>query len=555
VKITTKISIAFSAVLLVVAMQNTLTYSKVSSIGGEVQEIAEHQMPIVEVITNIEKDMIEEKSVFYEMLLSYSEHKKDELAAFEKKLSQIEKETDKNCNIILKLVDKAVAHSSETYIKDQYKNIFKIVDDACKKQQIFDKVASDLKQDILKNNVKIKSSKKNAEEILEIMDDEISKSEHILAKLLDNSTKNAENDEKSLTSTMIIFFIILAVVILIIGFAGFITFNNMRKSIQYIGDNINNISKNQDLTIKLDDSKNDEFGEIAKNINSLLLTLRKIIDDSKNSSSENAAISHELSTTSLSVGKNVENSVTIVNNATLEAQNIKENIKETIGIAEGSKSEITQANKHLLEAQDDMLSLTTKIHDNAKTEEELSQKMSALSSNANDVKNVLEVISDIADQTNLLALNAAIEAARAGEHGRGFAVVADEVRKLAERTQSSLVEINSTIGIIVQSIVEASENMDKNSKSVQEVVQKVVDVKEKITKTSQIVDTTSHAIEKMVQEFDVTTTNITNMASDITQINNISSKNARNVEEIAAAAEHLNLMTDKLNAKLAIFKT
>ncbi len=94
------------------------------------------------------------------------------------------------------------------------------------------------------------------------------------------------------------------------------------------------------------------------------------------------------------------------------------------------------------------------------------ENLKSLTGNAEDIKNIISIIGDIAEQTNLLALNAAIEAARAGEHGRGFAVVADEVRKLAENTQKSLTEINASVNIIVQSISDASGSVEINAKYV-----------------------------------------------------------------------------------------
>ncbi len=98
------------------------------------------------------------------------------------------------------------------------------------------------------------------------------------------------------------------------------------------------------------------------------------------------------------------------------------------------------------------------------------ENLKSLTGNAEDIKNIISIIGDIAEQTNLLALNAAIEAARAGEHGRGFAVVADEVRKLAANTQKSLTEINASVNIIVQSISDASGSVEINAKYVLELV-------------------------------------------------------------------------------------
>lgn len=125
-------------------------------------------------------------------------------------------------------------------------------------------------------------------------------------------------------------------------------------------------------------------------------------------------------------------------------------------------------------------STVERIQSVAGKEHELSGNLQALVGNAQETKAILVTIGDIADQTNLLALNAAIEAARAGEHGRGFAVVADEVRKLAERTQKSLSEISATINILIQAINDNSESLNQNMDEMMDLTRYVGTVDQKM---------------------------------------------------------------------------
>ncbi|MEF3191275.1 MAG: methyl-accepting chemotaxis protein, partial [Campylobacterales bacterium] len=322
-----------------------------------------------------------------------------------------------------------------------------------------------------------------------------------------------------------------------------------------IKNEINTIAATKDFTRDVAVLKSDEIGQIATDFNHLIDVVSNTLTEAKSSSDLNATIAAKLNKTTHEIGERAVQENEIVAKVTATGNQMKEVLEASIHEAEETRKNIEQANANLADATHDILRMVNEVRESAAVENELARKLDVLAADAEQIKGILTVIGEIADQTNLLALNAAIEAARAGEHGRGFAVVADEVRKLAERTQKSLVEINSTISLMVQAVGDASEQMTKNAAQIQQLSETSSGVEGRINSSVAIMDEATRRVAGLVTHAIANARETEMMVEQINKINDISSTNANSLKQIVAAADELYRMSEELNKKLMQFKT
>ncbi|MFP6125341.1 methyl-accepting chemotaxis protein TlpB [Helicobacter pylori] len=312
----------------------------------------------------------------------------------------------------------------------------------------------------------------------------------------------------------------------------------------------------KDLRIKIEvDDRNDEISQVGHGVNLFVENARLIMEEIKGISTSNKTSMDKLVQIVQETQKSMKNSSTTLNSVKNKATDIAGMMNISIEQSQELRKRLIETQGLVKESKDAIGDLFSQITESAHTEEELSSKVEQLSRNADDVKSILDIINDIADQTNLLALNAAIEAARAGEHGRGFAVVADEVRNLAGRTQKSLAEINSTIMVIVQEINDVSSQMNLNSQKMERLSDMSKSVQETYEKMSSNLSSVVLDSNQSMDDYAKSGHQIEAMVSDFAEVEKVASKTLADSSDILNIATHVSGTTMNLDKQVNLFKT
>ncbi|GAA8382307.1 methyl-accepting chemotaxis protein TlpB [Helicobacter pylori] len=312
----------------------------------------------------------------------------------------------------------------------------------------------------------------------------------------------------------------------------------------------------KDLRTKIDvGDRNDEISQVGRGVNLFVENARLIMEEIKGISTSNKTSMDKLVQIAQETQKSMKDSSTTLNSVKNKATDVASMMNASIEQSQGLRKRLIETQGLVKESKDAIGDLFSQIIESAHTEEELSSQVEQLSRNADDVKSILDIINDIADQTNLLALNAAIEAARAGEHGRGFAVVADEVRNLAGRTQKSLAEINSTIMVIVQEINAVSSQMNLNSQKMERLSDMSKSVQETYEKMSSNLSSVVSDSNQSMDDYAKSGRQIEAMVSDFVGVEKVASKTLADSSDILNIATHVSGTTMNLDKQVNLFKT
>ncbi|UCZ53769.1 methyl-accepting chemotaxis protein [Bacillus shivajii] len=380
--------------------------------------------------------------------------------------------------------------------------------------------------------------------------------------VLEDMSSAGDEANGAINNTKFIFAISL-ITAMVVGSILFVLFsNNMTRTLTRVTTIASNISKGNLQVEKVQTSSEDELGKLSGYMNEMVDSLRDLLNQISDTSQQVAASSEQLTasaeetskaTDSISssiqeVASGSERQVDSVNYVTNTVTEISTGMEQIASSMEQvNESSLTTSKKSeegsnvIQQVVNQMNLINEKTSSTSNSVEQLSEK-------SNEIGKIINLITDVAEQTNLLALNAAIEAARAGEHGKGFAVVADEVRKLAEQSSNSAGQIRSLIEDIQIGVDESVSSMGEGRKSVEEGIALVDHAGETFEEISTAIQDVSTQVQEVSASVQQITSSTESMRSSVEESGDIARNSANNTQNVAASAEEQHASMEEISS-------
>ncbi|MEM6332592.1 MAG: methyl-accepting chemotaxis protein [Planctomycetota bacterium] len=348
---------------------------------------------------------------------------------------------------------------------------------------------------------------------------------------------------------------VLGVVLLVVGLGAWWTFRTIHRPLSRLIEGIGHIQDTNDLTRSVRSEAKDELGTLACAFDGLIVTLRQIIGEVRDSSEQVAAASTQLSANADNLTRGMEDQAGQVRVISAAIEEMSASVEEVSQQANEVATEASQAGDAARDGRDVVSQTIQGMHGISDSVRQTADAVETLGQRGEQIGQIVSVINDIADQTNLLALNAAIEAARAGEHGRGFAVVADEVRKLADRTTHATGEIGESIAAIQGETGQAVDRMNVGQQSVEQGVGTATQAGESLDR---IVDTAVHLsgkVQSIAAAANEQASAANEVATSVEKINGAISYSMQGTREACEASQSLSYKAEELRDLVARFRT
>ena len=384
---------------------------------------------------------------------------------------------------------------------------------------------------------------------------EIRKQSHLVEEVfaeLEQQLEAKVDAERSQISQLTIA-AVLMVIIVLVSLSWFIS-QSIQRRVQRLSELMATIAASNDLTQTADENGNDELAEMAVNFNGLLASLRNLVGNVQGAVTELGTASEQLQRRSQDSEEAMEQQQSETDSVATAITEMGVTIREIASNTENAAANADRSYNGAQEGLNEVSATKERIRTLSDDLSQTSEEVASLSTLSENIGSVLDVIKAIAEQTNLLALNAAIEAARAGEQGRGFAVVADEVRSLALRTRQSTEEITTIIASLQeqtdQVVVHIGRCREQGDLSVTQADNAEIRINQIMADMQLIMDTSTQIAAAVEQQSLVSD----EIGQNVTSIRDITNLNSSVAHENAQAANAVATQASSLDEAIAEFK-